>query len=138
MTKTNRIVLDTNVLVSAGIRRVSIPRQAVDQALEHGVVLVSEHTIYELRDVLFRPKFDKYVSEQTRLLFLAMLLSQVEIVDITEQVTMCRDQKDDKFLEVAVSGSATHIISSDNDLLVLHPFRNITILTPQAYLTEQH
>jgi predicted nucleic acid-binding protein len=40
----------------------------------------------------------------------------------------------DKFLELAVSGGATHIISGDDDLLVLHPFRGIAVVTPQAFL----
>ena len=42
----------------------------------------------------------------------------------------CRDPKDDKFLELALNGKATHIVSGDEDLLVLHPFRGIPILTP--------
>ncbi len=53
---------------------------------------------------------------------------------ITETITACRDPKDDKFLELAVSGQADLIISSDNDLLVLHPFRGISILKPAAFL----
>ena len=53
---------------------------------------------------------------------------------ITETITACRDPKDNKFLELAVSGQANLIISSDNDLLVLHPFRGIFILKPVAFL----
>ena len=55
-------------------------------------------------------------------------------IPITETITACRDPKDDKFLEFAVSGQADLIISSDNDLLVLHPFRGISILKPVAFL----
>lgn len=49
-------------------------------------------------------------------------------------ITACRDPKDDKFLELAVSGRATHIISGDTDLLTLNPFRGIAILPPRAFL----
>jgi predicted nucleic acid-binding protein len=51
-------------------------------------------------------------------------------------VTDCRDPKDNKFLELALSGKATHIVSGDEDLLVLHPFRGILILMPQAFLAQ--
>jgi putative PIN family toxin of toxin-antitoxin system len=97
---------------------------------------MSEATFRELREVLFRPKFDKYLTEQTRLLFLATLLGEAEAVNITEQIKICRDPNDDKFLDVAMNGAATCIISGDEDLLVLHPFRTIPIITPRAFLDQ--
>jgi len=131
---TDCFVFDTNILVSAALRRNSLPREALDKALLHGRILVSEETVSELREVLFRPKFDKYVSIETRLAFLTTLLSEAEEVLITDQIIMCRDPKDDKFLDVAVNGGAVCIISGDNDLLVLHPFREIPILVPRDFL----
>ncbi len=47
---------------------------------------------------------------------------------------MCRDPDDDKFLELALSGDADVIVSGDDDLLVLHPFRGIPILSCDAFL----
>jgi putative PIN family toxin of toxin-antitoxin system len=137
MSATERFVFDTNTLVSAALRRHSLPRQALDLALAQGKLLVSELTVRELEEVLFRPKFDRYLSEQSRLLFLATLLSNVEAVEITEQVIVCRDPTDDKFLDVAVNGSATYIVSGDKDLLALHPFRTISIVTPRAFLSHE-
>ncbi|HEX6292046.1 MAG TPA: putative toxin-antitoxin system toxin component, PIN family [Herpetosiphonaceae bacterium] len=131
---TKRFVFDTNVLVSAALRRQSLPRQALNQAQALGHVLISEATIHELREVLFRPKFDKYLTEQTRLLFLTTLLAEAKAVSITEHITLCRDPKDNKFLDVAANGMATCIISGDDDLLALHPFRAIPIITPRAFL----
>ena len=52
-----------------------------------------------------------------------------------EQITVCRDPKDDKFLSLAVSGEATHLVTNDKDLLVLHPFRGINILTSAEFLS---
>jgi predicted nucleic acid-binding protein len=49
-------------------------------------------------------------------------------------VTDCRDERDNKFLEVALSGNAKVILTGDQDLLILHPWRNISILTPAMYL----
>jgi predicted nucleic acid-binding protein len=51
-----------------------------------------------------------------------------------EEITACRDPSDNKFLEVAVAGEADLIVSGDDDLLVLNPFREIPIVTPRAFL----
>lgn len=49
-------------------------------------------------------------------------------------IRACRDPKDDKFLELAIDGRADAIVTGDQDLLVLHPFRGIAVLTPAEYL----
>jgi putative PIN family toxin of toxin-antitoxin system len=130
----HRTVIDTGVAVSAVLLPTSVPRRAFDAALARGKLLVSEATVAELDEVLRRPKFDKYVSEEKRLEFLVALVQQAELVEITESVTACRDAKDNKFLELAVCGQATCILTGDQDLLVLNPFRNIPILTPAQFL----
>ncbi len=127
-----RGVLDTNVLVSALLMG-GAPRSALDTVLDNGVVLVSTATLLELADVLGRPKFDKYLTEDERMRFLVGLLKQAEMVDITEAIEACRDPRDNKFLELAVCGRADVLISGDEDLLVLDPFRNVTIVTPQEF-----
>jgi predicted nucleic acid-binding protein len=53
-----------------------------------------------------------------------------------DQIRECRDKKDDKYLELAVSGRATHVISGDTDLLVLHPFRGIDVVRPEEFLRQ--
>ncbi len=50
------------------------------------------------------------------------------------KIQACRDAKDDKFLEVAVSGHGTHIVTGDSDLLALNPFQGIEILAPHRFL----
>jgi putative PIN family toxin of toxin-antitoxin system len=131
-----RTVIDTGVAVSAVLLPRSAPRQAFDVAAAQGRLLVSEATIAELDKVLRRPKFNKYVSEEKRLEFLAALIRSAEAVEVTEIIAECRDPKDNKFLELAVSGKAGQIISGDGDLLTLHPFRGIAIVTPQAFLAS--
>ena len=69
-----------------------------------------------------------------RLEVLELLLKNAAVVDITEPVAACRDPDDDKFLELAVNGSATCVVTGDADLLALHPFRGIPILTPADFL----
>jgi len=129
-----RFVFDTNAIVSAVLLKQSKSRQAFDKAQRIGKLLVSDETIEELNDVLRRPDFDKYISESLRLEFLAALLREAELVVITETVVACRDPRDDKFLSLAVSGTANCIISGDKDLLVLNPFRQIPILSPAEFL----
>lgn len=88
----------------------------------------------ELEEVVNRKKFDKYISKEKRIQFIAKFFDDVEIIDIVETVIACRDRKDDKFLELAVNGKADYIITGDQDLLVLHPFRNIEIISVSEYL----
>lgn len=128
-----RFVFDTNVIVSAALLVGSIPRQAFDQALDDGRILISVPVLIELAEVLSRKKLNKYLLEEERMSFLVALLKEAEMVEITEAITDCRDVKDNKFLELVVSGKADCIVSGDEDLLVLNPFRGIPILTPREF-----
>ena len=130
-----RFVFDTNVVVSALLLADSIPRHAFDKALNHGTILISVPVILELAEVLSRKRFDKYLLEDERMRFLIGLLKEAELVDATETITLCRDPKDNKFLDLAVDGNADYIVSGDIDLLVLHPFRDIQIVSPKEFLT---
>ena len=131
-----RVVIDTSVAVSAVLLPRSIPRRAFDLAARNCRLLISSAILIELEGVLRRPKFDRYIDEADRLEFLAATVSRAEIIEIHERVIECRDPNDDKFIEVAVNGQATHLISGDADLLVLHPFRGIAIVSPQSFLDE--
>jgi uncharacterized protein len=130
-----RFVFDTNVIVSAALLAGSIPRQAFNKALDEGRILISVPVLLELAEVLTRKKLDKYLLEEERMRFLIALLKEAELVDIIEVVTDCRDAKDNKFLELAMSGKADCIVSGDEDLLILNPFRGIPVLTPREFLS---
>ncbi|MGB8010892.1 MAG: putative toxin-antitoxin system toxin component, PIN family [Terriglobales bacterium] len=129
-----RIVADTNCLVSRLLLPSSVPGKAVRQVVDHGILLVSEATMNELADVLARPKFDHYVSLEDRQQFLRLLGRVAEFVASVYTVRECRDPKDDKFLEVALSGRADLILTGDADLITLHPWRGVAILSPAEYL----
>lgn len=131
---TGRSVLDTDVVASALLLANSTSRQAFDKALDTGTILLSLLVLTELNEVFSRRKFDKYLLEAERMQFLAALVREAEMIEVVEQISFSRDPKDDKFLELAVSGRASHIISGDDDLLVLHPFRDMAILRPQVFL----
>lgn len=129
----DRFVFDTNALISAVILKNSVSRKALDKAHNIGQLLLSVETIQELNDVLKRDKFNKYVTEQERTAFLAALVREAKVVETHERIMACRDPKDDKFLELAVAGNAC-IVTGDQDLLILHPFRGISIVRPDAFL----
>ncbi len=134
MTAVERVVLDTNAIVSRLLARNSVPARAVQHAVTAARVVASDDTLMELAGVLSRPKFDPYVTVDERKAFLRLFGRVAEHVPILQVVRACRDPKDDKFLELAVNGEATVIVTGDADLLALHPFRDIPILTPAAYL----
>jgi len=84
--------------------------------------------IAEMNDVLSRPKFDRYISAIDRLEFLAKTIRDAENIEVDVILTKCRDPQDNKFLELAVSGSATPLVTGDANLLALNPFRGIAIV----------
>jgi hypothetical protein len=129
-----RYVFDTNTVVSAFLFGPSTPGRALEAARQRGRLLLSDDTARELNEVLDREKFDEYVRRETRREFVVALVDEATFVEPTEQIERCRDPDDDKFLELAVAGNATAIVSGDDDLLVLETFRDIPILTAKEFL----
>lgn len=134
----SRFVLDTNLIVSAALFKQSVARQAFEKALTTGDILLSDALQAEVSEVLLRQKFDRYVSLETCLRFLSGFISLSTVVEISEQIQVCRDPKDDMVLETAVNGQADTIITGDQELLVLHPFRQIAVLSPRAFLNQDN
>lgn len=132
----SRFVLDNNIFVSALLVKNSAPFWVIKKVEEMGVILYSEATLLELNQVLNRKKFIKYFTVEEKQEFIVKLIESAELVVIRESIDVCRDPNDNKFLELAVSGNADFIISGDQDLLVLNPFRNIEIITANDFLTR--
>jgi putative PIN family toxin of toxin-antitoxin system len=129
-----RVVVDTNVLISALLAGNSIPGQALTKAEDSGLLLASEATLCEIEEVLRRPKFAKYLAIETRAEFLVRYRAATRLVKVPFPIQACRDPRDDKFLEVAVYGKADLILTGDTDLLALNPFCGVRILSPAEYL----
>lgn len=134
MKSKDRFVFDTNVLVRATLLSDSKPAEAFRKARQIGEILLSVPVAEELNEVLGKPKFDRYISREDRERFVIAFLQAAIVVEITEPIAARRDPKDDKFLELAVSGGAACIVTGDDDLLALHPFRGIPILTVEQFL----
>ena len=132
-----RIVIDTNVLISGLFSTTSTPALALENAITKAQLVATTETLRELIEKLLLPKFDRYVSRERRETLLQRVASLVEIIEVLQHVRLSRDPKDDKFLEAAVNGRANVIVTGDRDLLDLNPFRGIAIVTPADDLARE-
>lgn len=131
-----RVVVDTNVFISAALKASSWPAMVVRWVDSYGTLLKSQSTEQEVMLVLQRPRFapmilPEFIDNINR------MFTSAQLVTITERVIMCRDPKDDKFLELALNGRADLIISGDVDLLVLDQFQKIPIIDPATFGRSQ-
>lgn len=133
--KADRVVLDTNVLISAALRPNSVPRAVIDTvSATDGVLIFSEESFHELQSRLLRPKFDPYVGRQDRMVYLAQVRAVSEWVSIAGAKLGCRDPEDDKILETALMGDADCLVTGDQDLLDMSSFGGIPIVRPATFL----
>ncbi|MBF2056543.1 MAG: putative toxin-antitoxin system toxin component, PIN family [Cyanobacterium sp. T60_A2020_053] len=127
-----RLVLDTNILISSILFPNSIPAQVL-RGENEGIILYSTDTLTELLSVLSRDKFSKYIEPKE----INGLSERIKInwycISIMQRVNLCRDEKDNKFIDLALNGRASYLITGDNDLLVLHPLGDISILNPRDF-----
>jgi uncharacterized protein len=138
---TSRVVFDTSTLVGAAILPDFIPDQALSRAILFHRVCVSPETLTELGRVLRLKKFDRYIGLGSRVAFFQKLCRDsachAVVPGVLDEIRgACRDPKDDLFLALAITVHADFIVSSDSDLLVLHPWRGIPILTPAQFLAQ--
>ena len=129
------IVFDVSALVGAAIRRDSVPELALRRALREDRIALSEPALAELLDVFGRPRLQRFLNAELRESILADVQAFGIVFAPTERVTDCRDPKDNLYLELALASGAEIIVSSDADLLVLHPWRGVRILRPAKYLS---
>lgn len=128
------IVFDASTLVGAALKVDSIPERALLIALEADRIALSAVTFAEIEQVLNRPKFGRLLSAARRQAVLDLLRTSAAWFEPDIRVTDCRDDGDNKYLELAIKASAQIIVSSDQDLLALHPWRGVQILRPSDYL----
>lgn len=129
-----RVVLDTNVLISALIfgGRLSLIHTLWRD--KKAIPALSRETFQEFVDALGYPKF--FLSrEEVAFIIEEEVLPYFEIVDIKEEIVgVCRDPDDDKFLSCAISANASHLVSGDKDLLDLKNYNTITIVSPVEFI----
>ena len=124
-----KLVVDTNILISAALSTQGSPARLVQKVLTDHRLVFSQPTFDELRTRLYRPKFDRYISLETRERLLHDFNACAHWVDIGEPKTYSRDRDDDKFIETALVAQAPYLISGDNDLLDVPPLANVQIIS---------
>lgn len=134
--RSRRLVLDTNVIVSALLLQSTSSVRVFEHATRHGLLVFTDNTRRELVATMLSTKFDKYANRSKRESFLLALAPIMEVVQVVQLARVCRDPFDDALLEAALNGRAEAIVTGDKDLLSLHPFKGIPILTPVEYLAR--
>lgn len=133
-----KAVLDTNLIVSASFHLASIPAQVLDAWLDKQYhLIISPAVTQEYRQVLFRERIRKRsrwsVEDTNEFLTRISRASEIQVPGKLA-ISASRDADDNKFLVAAVEGKADYIVTGDDDLLILHPFRNIKIIRPAEFL----
>ena len=136
--KLPRLVVDTNVIISAIISIEGIPAQILKAIRKNqAVLLVSDAIVQEYLEVLEYPKIQKYKkldAEHVRDLS-SFLLTLTERVELLTEIKKSPDPDDDKFLSTAISGKADLLITGDKeDLLALKEIDGIPIVSAREAL----
>ena len=129
-----------STLVSATLRPGSKPSSASRLVLAKFRLSASEFTLAALRGELGRPKFDRYPNQADRMTFVEMIEQRADRVVVApehlRQGARCPDPNDAPSLALALACDAHCLISSDADLLGMHPFMGIEVLTPGALVAR--
>jgi putative PIN family toxin of toxin-antitoxin system len=128
------VVFDASSLVGALLKAGSVPERALLLARSTATICLSDAVEAEIREVFARPKFAHYLASGRGEHILDLIVAGARRVEPSVRITECRDAKDNKYLELALAAEAHAVISSDADLLVLHPWRGIPMLSPADYL----
>ena len=132
-----RVVIDTNVWISAMLSARGTPARLVRQVLANGAAVFTQATFEELESRIWKPKFDPYLSIEARRLLLHDVNAAAQWVDVPPDIAAgawSRDVDDDAFVRAALAANAPWLVTGDNDLLSVPPMDGLRILTPAAAL----
>jgi putative PIN family toxin of toxin-antitoxin system len=132
-----KIVVDSNVWLSAALSPLGAPAQVVRHVLLNHLAVFSEATFNEFETKLWRPKFDRYISLEVRRAILRDIKGAAHWVTMPSTLaaqTYCRDPDDDVFIQTALAAKAPYLISGDLDLLAVKPIVGLQIVSPAQAL----
>lgn len=129
-----RVVIDTNVWIGFLIGKTlsGLYKAIINDRIK---VLFSEELFEEFIEVLQRPKFKKYFSQNDIAELISLIHLHTEFIEIRERFEDCRDPKDNFLLDLCVSGKADYLLTGDEDLLVLTPFHGVNIINYREFRT---
>jgi len=130
-----RIVVDTNIFISFLI---SDSFSKLDKFLRENKVrlLFSEELLNEVLEVVSRPKMKKYFTDQDVTSLLDGISEHADLVEVTSEINICRDKKDNFLLSLCVDGKAHYLLTGDEDLLVIKKFKKTSIIKIGDYLRK--
>ena len=135
--RTHRVVIDTNVWISAAMSKTGSPALVVQRVLARGTPVFSSATFAELESRLWKPKFDRYLSMELRQRILHDANAAAHWVSIAADIavqTYSRDPDDDKFIHTALAAAAPWLITGDQDLLTVRTEIGVHMVTPAQAL----
>lgn len=132
----DRVIIDTNLWISFLLSK---DYSKLDKLFRQQQItlLFSKSLLEEFIAVARRPKFKKYFSLSDLNDLLSEIHLRAEFIEVTSNVILCRDLKDDFLLSLAKDSNASHLITGDNDLLEIKKFEQTIILTIAEYLLEK-
>ena len=130
-----RIVIDTNIFISFLI---SDSYSKLDKFLRENKLrlIFSEELLNEILEVVSRPKMKKYFSNQDVTKLLDGISEHADLVDVTSEINICRDKKDNFLLSLCVDSQADYLLTGDEDLLVIKKFKKTSIIKIGEYLRK--
>jgi len=129
-----RIVMDTNIFISAMLGSTYANKLLLGVYISQFDIIMTEEILDELKIVLARPKFSKYIKEEQIERLVTFLSAKIIKPRKNIKINDCRDPKDNMILEAALQGNVDYIITGDKDLLVLNPYETIKILDLNEFL----
>lgn len=134
-----RVVVDSNVWISAALSPQGAPAQLTRRVLAGGTVVFSADTFTELEQRLWKPKFDRYIDTERRRRILHDLSAIAFWVEPPPDIASqrhSRDPDDDKFIHAALAARAHWLVSGDQDLLTVPAMAGLSIVSPAAALQQ--
>ena len=132
--KTKKVIFDTNILISFLITK---NHSDIDDLVFNGKIklVFSIELLDEFITVISRPKFKKYFSKKDTENLLNLFDTYGKLITVKQEVTGCRDPKDNFLLSLAVESKADYLITGDSDLLIMEKIRETDILTWKEFIT---
>ena len=131
-----RLVIDTNLWISFLITK---SFQKLDQVLfESSIKIYFSHELLdELYESILKPKLSKHFGEKAIEEMLFVLSDFIEILEVTSEVAICRDPKDDFILALCQDADADYLLTGDKDLLALVQFGKTKIVTITDFVSKR-
>ena len=128
-----KVILDTNILISFLITN---QYRKLDTLILSGqiILLFSDELLEEFISVSLRPKFSRLFSKKDIENLIDFFLESGSLIIIQSDVNLCRDDKDNFLLNLALDGKADYLVTGDHDLLELKNIGEIRIISIKEFL----